>query len=83
MPGNYALLHILRGSVSTESFDIREKGNVDLISSSSFRRMRRVSHATFGLHQSEQFQPLQELEATRLVSELLADPSNWDEIVKR
>ncbi|KAG6853456.1 hypothetical protein C0991_004243 [Blastosporella zonata] len=48
-----------------------------------FRRMRRVTHDTFGPHASEQFQPLQQREAVRLASELLDDPDNWDEIVKR
>ncbi|KAG6907102.1 hypothetical protein DXG01_010515 [Tephrocybe rancida] len=48
-----------------------------------FRRMRRVTHDTFGPHASEQFQPLQQREAVRLVSELVDDPDNWDEIVKR
>ncbi|KAJ3563358.1 hypothetical protein NP233_g8993 [Leucocoprinus birnbaumii] len=48
-----------------------------------FRRMRRVTHETFGPNAAPQFQPLQQREATRLVSELLDDPENWDEIVKR
>ncbi|KAH0580769.1 hypothetical protein H2248_002253 [Termitomyces sp. 'cryptogamus'] len=48
-----------------------------------FRRMRRVTHETFGAHAAEQSQPLQEREATRLVSEIIGDPENWEVILKR
>ena len=75
---NYALVYFLRGSVR-----IARLRNLYATDCSRFRRMRRVTHDVFGPRASEEFQPLQEAEAIRLVSELLEDPDSWDEIVKR
>lgn len=48
-----------------------------------FRRMRRASHETFGPHSATRFLTLQEREAVRLTAEILAEPDNWEIIVKR
>ncbi|TCD70035.1 hypothetical protein EIP91_005287 [Steccherinum ochraceum] len=47
------------------------------------RRMRRVTHETFGARAAEQFQPLQQKEATRLIQDILRDSVNWETSLKR
>ncbi|KAI0072737.1 cytochrome P450 [Panus rudis PR-1116 ss-1] len=48
-----------------------------------FRRMRRVTHETFGPRAAEHFQTLQEKEASRLLLDILENPDGWEISLKR
>ncbi|KAF9463397.1 cytochrome P450 [Collybia nuda] len=47
--------------------------------SSKWRRMRRAVHEGLNVQAAEKYRPLQEIEASRLVNNLLRDPDNWDD----
>ncbi|KAF9463391.1 cytochrome P450 [Collybia nuda] len=52
--------------------------NIILLSPTDrWRRMRRAGHEGFKARASEKYRPIQELEATRLVTNLINDPENW------
>ncbi|KAF9458686.1 cytochrome P450 [Collybia nuda] len=48
-----------------------------------WRRMRRAVHDSLNIGAAEKYRPLQEIEAVRLVNNLLHDPDNWDSHFKR
>ncbi|TDL16829.1 cytochrome P450 [Rickenella mellea] len=69
---------IMAGEILTGGIFIAFSGYGEL-----WRRMRRAAHEGLNIRASETYQPLQEEESAVLVSNLLQEPDEWDDHLKR